>query len=596
MRRVLGNKLNLGNIVSQGVPLTMSPQERSTHLYVCGATRTGKSKFLENLIQQDIWQWRESKCGLLLLDPHGSLYDSLVQWLAKRGLNRPIIPIDLRRDDWTVSYNFLRQRREADPNVIITNAVDSIAHVWGKGDTKETPLMARWSSNIFWPLYEQELSLLEAEYLIDLNVNSTRRLLTEKIKNPAVRQAWASANKLSAKDFDLQISSTISRLRPFLSTQVIRRMFGQIGPSLDMGKALEEGSIILVNLSPEKGHVSPDDAALIGTLLLGDLWTAAQERGKPTDGRNIKPFYVYVDEFQNFVTPTIAKNLDQAAGYGLHLTLANQFPSQVFSAGAHGQQVFNSIMANARTKVVFSLELAEDLERLARQLFMGVMSPDKIKEELFSTKVMGYAEEYRTSYMKGGSDSKSSSIQRSRSDGTGIFNGLTEGGSTGGVANGDEHEDANTWNKYDANSTGTSSMSIESESESESEAHTNNWSESRVPMLIPKMGKELMQRTHDPLADQLFRAMAALHDQKQRQCVVRIVEKNIPVSLHTPTVNPIPNNKKRTESYLKKQLRHWPFVLTSEKAQKQIKDRENKYAGELSQDDDDPMATRRKIQ
>jgi hypothetical protein len=121
-----------------------------------------------------------------------------------------------------------------------------------------------------------------------------------------------------------------------------------------------------------------------------------------------------------------------------------------------------------------------------------------------------------------------------------------------------------------------------------------NWSESRGTMLIPKMGKELAHRTYDLLADQLFRAMAALHDQKQRQCVVRIVEKRIPVSLHTPTVNPISYNEKRVESYLKKQLRHWPFVLTSENALKQINDRAKKFSGELHTSDE-PVATRRKI-
>lgn len=251
-------------------------------------------------------------------------------------------------------------------------------------------------------------------------------------------------------------------------------------------------------------------------------------------------------------------------------------------------------MTNARTKVVFSLELAEDLERLARQLFMGVMSPDKIKEELFSTKVMGYAEEYRTSYTKGGSDSKSSSVTRSRSEGTGVFTGRTEGGSAGGVMKDDEQEDANTWNEYDADSSGTSQMSIESKGESEGESHTSSWSESRVPMLIPKMGKELMHRAYDPLNDQLFRAMAALHDQKQRQFVARIVEKTFPVSVHTPTVNPVPYNKRRIESYLTKQLNHWPFALKSETVEKQIKDREKKFTGDFLIADE-PAKTKKRI-
>lgn len=100
-------------------------------------------------------------------------------------------------------------------------------------------------------------------------------------------------------------------------------MFGQNGASLDLGKALEEGSIIIVNLSTEGAKLSEEDASLFATLLLSDLWTAAKERGKGTDRSKVKPFYVYIDELQNFVTPTIAKNLDQASGFGLNLILAN---------------------------------------------------------------------------------------------------------------------------------------------------------------------------------------------------------------------------------------------------------------------------------
>lgn len=173
-------------------------------------------------------------------------------------------------------------------------------------------------------------------------------------------------------------------------------MFGQNGASLDLGKALEDGSIIIVNLSTEGARVSEEDASLFATLLLSDLWTAAKERGKGTDAKQVKPFYTYIDEFQNFVTPTIAKNLDQARGFGLHLVLANQFPRQILHTGANGAQVYDSVMANARSKVVFETRGEDNLRPLATDLFMGVMNPDEIKHELYSTKVMDYVEETRT--------------------------------------------------------------------------------------------------------------------------------------------------------------------------------------------------------
>lgn len=120
MHSVPGNDLNLGKLVGRSGGLGLWRTERDKHLYVCGGTGTGKSKFLENLIRQDIRNWSKSKCGVLVLDPHGALYGNLLNWLAWTGFDRPIIPIDLRQDEWVVSYNLLRQRSSADPAVLWT--------------------------------------------------------------------------------------------------------------------------------------------------------------------------------------------------------------------------------------------------------------------------------------------------------------------------------------------------------------------------------------------------------------------------------------------------------------------------------------------
>src|SRR5436190_12238515 len=146
----IGNDLNLGQD-STNRRVTLSREARSTHVYVSGATGSGKSKFLEHLIWQDIVAWPRSKCGLLVLDPHGSLYDNIMArlaWYDSGVTKRPIVPIDLRRDDWVIAYNLLRERDGGDPSVVVNNFVQAIAHVWGKEGTIETPLFARWVSHI----------------------------------------------------------------------------------------------------------------------------------------------------------------------------------------------------------------------------------------------------------------------------------------------------------------------------------------------------------------------------------------------------------------------------------------------------------------
>ena len=575
MHVVPGNDLNLGTLAGRDKGLPFLRTDRDKHLYVCGGTGTGKSKFLENLIRQDIKQWHKSKCGMLVLDPHGNLYDSIVEWLAwnERILDVPVIPIDLRRDDWIVSYNLLRQRETADPAVLVDNITDAMAYVWGQGGTNQTPLFARWAGNVLRALYEKKLTLVESEHLIDRVAKQVRYAMTADLKDRPSRQDWAFADTLNAKDFEAQIGSTVNRLQRFIRNQTMRSMFGQPSVSLDMGKVLEEGSIVLVSLATERAKVSKENAELFATLLLSDLWTAAQERGK-RDG--VKPFYCYLDEFQKFVTPTIAENLDEARGFGLHLTMAHQFPNQLLDRGESGRRVYNSIMENASSKVVFRLTHEENLSAMAKWLFMGVMNPDEIKHELYSTKVMAYREELRTSR----------SVSRGKSHGGGAFTGRTAGASSGGTVYGGEQGDAKNWNESLADSSGTSSTWTESESESESESS----------MLIPVIGKELSHVQFRSLEEQLFRSMAVLFDQEQRHGVARLVGMNAPVSLKTPEVVKMPASPERTKRYLDRCYEKLPFALSGEKAQKQIVDRAENFADSiLDEAENAPVKMKRKV-
>jgi hypothetical protein len=150
-----GNPLDIGGIVGSNRLVILPPEARERHLYVCGGTGVGKSKFLENCVRQDILNWSRSHCGLMLFDPHCLVYKNTLKWLARHGTKgeRKIIPIDLCKDDWIISYNVLR-RRETDISVIVSNFVDALAHVWGEAGTDRTPLFARLASVCLLTLYE----------------------------------------------------------------------------------------------------------------------------------------------------------------------------------------------------------------------------------------------------------------------------------------------------------------------------------------------------------------------------------------------------------------------------------------------------------
>lgn len=564
MRPSPGNDVSLGALPGRNSSLVLPRTARDKHLYVCGGTGTGKSKFLESLIRQDIKNWHKSKCGLIVLDPHGSLYDSLIEWMAwnKEVLDVPLIPIDLRRDDWIISYNLLRKRETADPAVLVDNLTDAMAYVWGQGGTNQTPLFARWAGNVLRALYEQNHTLVEAEFLVDRVAKQVRHAMTSTMSDRPSRQDWEFADTLNAKDFESQIGSTVNRLQRFIRNQTMRSMFGQPDVSLDLGKAIEDGSIILVSLATERAKISKENAELFATLLLSDLWTAAQERGKRD---NVKPYYVYLDEFQRFITPTISDNLDEARGYGLHLTMAHQFPNQLLDRGENGRRVYNSVMENASSKVVFRLSHEDNLKVMAQWLFMGTMNPDEIKHELYSTKVMSYREEMKE--VRG--------VSRTTGSGGGSQHGKAGGrgsGETEAFYDGEETLETNeSSNKF----------SSSSETESESWSETSTESISLMPTLIPEFGKELAHVQFRSLDEQLFRAMAVLFDQKQRQGVARLVGMNAPVSIHTPTIHKVPGSEERTKEFLDQCFAKLPFALQSSIVQKKLAEREASFTDNL---------------
>jgi len=561
-----GHDVSLGTIVGTGQTLVFPRSLRSMHFYLPGATGVGKSKLLEHMIRQHLRDWRRHRCGMILLDPHGSVYDSVLAWSAQHKLERPIVPIDLRNDEYILSYNMLRTRPSASASVVIDALVQAMAYVWGASGTDQTPLLARWAANVFQVLYEKGHTLVEAIALLD--DETTRAALTANLIDRMTDRDWRMAEHLSRKDLELQLGSTINRLQRFLRNESMRMIFGQTHASLDLRSALDDGAIILVSLATEGGRVSKENADLFGTLLLTDLVEAAKERGK-RDG--LKPFYVFMDEAQRFVTPAIGESLDEMRGFGLHFTIANQFPAQFRDRGPAGMQLYNSVMENASSKAVFRLTNEENLRPLAQQLFMGVMNPDEIKHELYSTKVMSYREELRISRTE----------SSSRSSGGGSSRGRRNASGSGESRRADDEEEGN-------------AMRSESRSEDESMSDQESWqdsessSETEQTVLTPVMGQELSQRQYMSLEEQMFRAMAGLFEQRQRQCVVRIVGMKAPVSLEVPFVRPAIIPKSKVDEYRLKLLSRLPYALTKCDALRRLAVRERMLLTAALQDVNGP--------
>jgi hypothetical protein len=580
--------LVLGNNPDTGEELVLPDELRDQHLYITGATRSGKSKLLEYLVRQDIAAWRENGgCGLLVIDPHGSLYDSLIHFLAWHRPDLPIVPIDLRRTDTAVSYNPLRQQGGG-ASVLVAALVDAISFVWGETGTNKTPRFERKATDLLATLYEKQFTLAESEYLLDPVGKSVRRGITRNVAKPTARKAWEFADTLTPTQFDEKFESTMHRLGRFNETDQIRRIFGAGGVSLDFRQALDEGYIVFVCSATEGNVVSKRDARLFSTLLLTDLWHAASARGKGTM-KKPKPFRVWLDEFQTMLSPTIAENLDQAGGYGLHLGLAHQFPRQLIHAGPHGEQVLDSVIVNARTKCVFCMSGVANLEPLAQDLFMGTMDPELIRREIYSTKIMGFREETRTIY--GRSSGKSQTRGESTGQSSGEQLSLTHRFE---INDAGIRVDPFPRGKEEIQNTGTSNSDSSSDNHSETSSETE--SESEVPFQVAEFGKELSSVENVPLADQLHKAMVTLHDQEQRHFTVRIVNQKVPQRLKTPTITLPPGTPESVEAYLSKLRQRWQFIVPAEEADKRIEERRQKIlALNYATHDAEPVSFKRVV-
>jgi len=469
---------------AEGKNICLSPDDRARHFYVTGTTGSGKSKFLEGLLRQDIEGWINSEYGILLLDWHGTIYDAVMKWLASDGyyMERPIIPIDLRRDEWVIAYNFVRKREAFYNSVLVDLLVKQLVYVWGQGDTNQTPSLEKTANAIFLAAIAEGLTLAQAFTLLE--DKAFRMKLAKTAVNPSVRQKLTWLNNLSAGDFHQTTQSTHNRLQRLLENDYMCAALNQPGASFDFTKALDDNSIVLVSLA-QGGRASGKDAQTFATLMIADLWAAMQDRGKPDDADDVKPFYTYIDEFQNFVSPSITENLDQARGFGLHLTLAHQYPAQVKDINPElGQRLYNSIMMNARSKAVFNMApgTKDDLDPLNEWLFMSTWNTRGVKFEQKTRGVVGYEEQTRIVRQEG--------TTRSSTKGRGSSNSSTAGRADGTHVPGLIDDMPSPVGP--SQSTAESYSDTFGDSEFSAEGKGESYSQSEVPVFLPLYGEQVV--------------------------------------------------------------------------------------------------------
>jgi len=190
----MAKALNLGRNINRR-HLSLSPDDRATHMHVLGASKRGKSKFLESLIRQDIRLGH----GVCVLDPHGTLYEATLNWCARYGLgaHRKIHLIDPNDLDWTVGIDPLRCDDPTYLAYVVDGLVDACAQVWGGEDSNKTPLLKKCLRAIFYALAEKKLTLADAIHLTNANdLNGFRQQITGSLDDEVYQLVWDDLNTL----------------------------------------------------------------------------------------------------------------------------------------------------------------------------------------------------------------------------------------------------------------------------------------------------------------------------------------------------------------------------------------------------------------
>ncbi len=345
---VLGHQTVLGinEHAGRSQSVTMSPDQRSKHLHLIGASGTGKSTLLLNLIIQDI----NKGDGVAVLDPHGDLVDAVLQRIPpqRRG---DVVLFDPGDEDYPVGFNILSAHSELEKNLLSSDLVA----VFRRFSTS-------WGDQMNAVLGNAIIAFLESERggtLVDL-----RRFLVEakfrkeflsSVRDPEIVYYWAKEFPLLSGRAQAPV---LTRLDAFLRPKLIRYMVGQKQSKLDLGQVMDNGGILLARLS--HGAIGEENAQLLGTMLVSKLHQMALGRQRIAE-TDRKYFWLYIDEFQNFATPSMAAILTGARKYRLGLVPAHQELHQLTSKTP---EVASAVMSNAFTRVCFRLG-DEDAKKLA---------------------------------------------------------------------------------------------------------------------------------------------------------------------------------------------------------------------------------------
>jgi hypothetical protein len=338
--------------------------DRRRHFYIIGKSGTGKTTILQTMLKQDL----QAGEGICLIDPHGDFAEKIMAQIPRKRADDVIVfdPGDLERP---MGLNILEAHTKEQKEFMSQEALSIFIKLFG--EEIMGPRLQHYFRNGCLTLMDDDE---EGAVLIDLprlfTDDSWQKYKVTKVKNPVVRGFWEKEMaSTGAREKQEMIPYFSAKFGPFVTNAQIRNIIGQTKSGFDFRKVMDEGKILLCNLS--KGKLGDLNSQLLGMIMVSKLQMSAMSRvDTPEEER--RDFYMYVDEFQNFVTDSFASILSEARKFRLDLILAHQYISQItkMSGGGKGTHedttIRDAVFGNVGSMMCFKIG-ATDAEYMAKE-------------------------------------------------------------------------------------------------------------------------------------------------------------------------------------------------------------------------------------
>ena len=344
--RQQGLLLGENDHAGQTVPVRLSAEQRTRHTHIIGASGTGKSTLLFNLIRQDI----ENGEGIAVLDPHGDLIDRILGIIPLERIN-DVVLLDPADESHSVGFNILSAHSHLEKNLLASDLIavfQRLSTSWGDqmNSVLQNAILAFLESDRRGTIADLRRFLIETPF---------RNEFLKSVKDSEIVYYWQkSFPRLSGNK---SIGSILTRLDTFLAQKPIRHMVSQPENRLDFAHIMDTGKIFLAKL-PE-GLLGRENSYLLGTLLVSKFQQIAMSR-QAQQIASRRDYWLYIDEFANFITPSMAEILSGARKYRIGLTLAHHELHQL----QRNPEVASAVMTHPYTRIVFRVG-DDDAKKLA---------------------------------------------------------------------------------------------------------------------------------------------------------------------------------------------------------------------------------------